>query len=167
MFRVFKFSLTFVLATWAAVVSADVLPPPDGPVLLTVTGQIANENVSGAAQFDRTMLRDLDWREIRTFTSFTDGEQSFAGPSLSSVLSAVGAQGAMLRAQAINDYSVPIPVEHADAHDVILAMEWNGTRMRIRDKGPIWVVYPLDEATAETQRFDAEMIWQLDRIAVE
>lgn len=167
MSRLLKLCLFIAFIFSGTIASAEQLPEPTGPVLLTVSGQISNGNGDGAARFDREMLKNLDWRVVRTFTSFTKGEQGFEGPSLSSVLAAVGADGDTLRATAINDYSVPIPAEHADAHDVILAMVWNGRQMRIRDKGPIWVVYPLDEATAKTQRFDPEMIWQLNRIAVE
>lgn len=145
---------------------ANDLPVPSGPVLLEVTGGIAVTNADGRARFDREMLAGLDWREIETFTSFTDGPQRFAGPTLSSLLAAVGAQGQMMAARAINDYFVEIPLAHANAHDVLLAMEMNGRTMRLRDKGPIWVVYPLSEEEAERQPFDTEMIWQLNRIEI-
>ena len=127
---------------------------------------VGEANAEGAARFDAQMLRALDWREIETHTSFTKGPQRFAGPTLASLLEAVGADGATLTARAINDYTVKIPVAHADAHDVILAMEQNGKPMRIRDKGPIWVVYPLSADETVNKPFDREMIWQLDRIEV-
>ncbi|MEP6067776.1 MAG: molybdopterin-dependent oxidoreductase [Paracoccaceae bacterium] len=135
----------------------------DGPVILTVSGQIEGDVVA----FDREMLEALDWREIKTWTSFTEGEQAFAGPTLKSVLTAVGAQGAKLRAIAINDYAINIPVNHAEMYDVLLALDHNGRTMRVRNKGPVWVIYPQTEAQAKEQTFDAEMIWQLDRISVE
>lgn len=165
-----KFAQTLIVALglslmaisgWAAGLGA-----PKGAVLLTVSGEISSQNSEVGARFDREMLRDLDWREVRTFTSFTQGEQVFAGPTLASLLAAVGATGTTLQATAINDYSVAIPVEHANAHDVILAMDRNGAPMRVRDKGPIWVVYPLSESDAAKQTFDQEMIWQLDRLTV-
>ncbi len=134
-----------------------------GAVLLTVNGAIEGD----AVEFDREMLQRLDWREIRSWTSFTEGEQEFAGPTLASVLEAVGAKGTSIRAIAINDYAVSIPVDHANAHGVLLAVDHNGKPMRIRNKGPIWVIYPQSETEAKRQRFDAEMIWQLSRITVE
>ncbi|MEP6018730.1 MAG: molybdopterin-dependent oxidoreductase [Paracoccaceae bacterium] len=134
-----------------------------GPVILTISGQIDGDVVA----FDREMLEALDWREIRTWTSFIEGEQVFAGPTLKSVLSAVGAKGTKIRAIAINDYAVDIPVEHAEMYDVLLALDHNGRTMRVRNKGPVWVIYPQTEAEASEHNFDAEMIWQLDRIAVE
>lgn len=149
----------------ATAVTADIATPT-GPVLLTVSGRIGQTNVGDTAQFDREMLESLDWREIETYTSFTTGPQRFAGPTLTSLLSAVDARGEALQATAINDYFVEIPLAHAAEHDVLLAMEMNGRPMRVRDKGPIWVVYPLSEDEAAAKPFDGQMIWQLDRVEI-
>lgn len=146
--------------------TADQLPSPKGAVLLTISGDIAYQNAEGVAMFDRDMLEALDWQEIRTFTPFSDGEQVFEGPTLVSLLEAVGAKGNSIDATAINDYSIAIPVPDAQEHDILLAMVWNGKVMRVRDKGPIWVVYPLSEAGAAEGRFASDMIWQLDRLSI-
>ena len=153
------------LCWFAAPVFAE-LPAAEGRTILTVSGSISETNTESHAVFDRAMMEGLDWREIETHTSFTDGVQRFAGPTLASLLDAVGAKGANINATAVNDYTVQIPVAHADAHNVILAMDHNGRTMRVRDKGPIWVVYPISEKEAMKMPFDNEMIWQLDRIEV-
>ena len=158
--------LGFCLAVSAALAASD-LPEPEGQVLLRVTGAVERSNMPDAAVFDRDMLENLDWVEVETFTSFTTGAQRFAGPTLSSVLEAVGAHGATIRATAINDYTVVIPAEHAARHNVILALDNNGRPMRVRDKGPIWVVYPLSQDEAEMKPFDGEMIWQLVELRIE
>jgi hypothetical protein len=164
----FKASLTSVLVCILTILPlrAAELPAPEGRILLQVRGAISNLNSDGAANFDLQMMRNLDWKEIETFTSFTEGPQTFAGPTLRSLLDSVGATGSRLNATAINGYFVEIPVVHASAYSVILAIEMNGRRMRIRDKGPIWVVYPLSEEATAKKPFDNEMIWQLDRIEV-
>lgn len=143
------------------------LPAPSGSVLLKVTGAIGTHNADEAAVFDRAMLEQLEWVEIETHTSFTTGPQTFSGPTLSSVLAAVGASGKVIRATAVNDYAVDIPVADADLHKVVLAMDMNGKPMRVRDRGPIWVVYPLSEEEAEKQPFDEQMIWQLVQMRIE
>ncbi|MEL7165465.1 MAG: hypothetical protein AAGL96_08315 [Pseudomonadota bacterium] len=157
----FGMSLLPVLGMAAA------LPSPSGSVLLEVSGAISELNGDAVANFDRDMLEALDWVEVQTFTSFTEGPQTFAGPTLASLLAAVGASGGTIRATAVNDYSVNFPASHAEAHNVILALDRNGQPMRVRDKGPIWVVYPLSEQEAEKQPFDDQMIWQLIRIRIE
>ncbi len=156
--------LAFVVGAIALPVLAAGVGVPKGQVVLTVSGSITSE--ADVIEFDRDMLQALDWREIRTFTSFTEGEQVFAGPTLASVLASVGAQGSVIAATALNDYTVEIPLSDAEEHNVILAMDLNGKPMRIRDKGPIWVVYPLREEDAAKQMFDNKMIWQLDRLAI-
>lgn len=150
-----------------ATVAGNTLARPTGDVLLTVTGSIGVTNVDDAAAFDRAMLEAPDWVDITTHTSFTSGPQRFAGPTLVSLLDAVGARGKTISATAVNDYTIKFPVDHARAHDVILAMDKNGKPMRVRDKGPIWVVYPLSEADAEMRPFDSQMIWQLARIRID
>ncbi len=161
------FLLTLLLAVGASPLSAAGLQSPSGAIVLTIAGTIEKHNAGDRAVFDRAMLEALDWRTVRTFTSFTEGEQEFSGPTLASVLAAVAASGDVLRATAINDYAVTLNAADAATHDVLLAMDHNGRPMRVRDKGPIWVVYPLSEAEAQGKPFDAEMIWQLDRIFVE
>ena len=150
------------IASWAAE-----LPKPEASVLLTITGQITHTNNGDSAEFDRAMLEALEWREVRTFTAHTEGEQTFAGPTLASVLDAVGATGQTLLARAINDYTTLIEASDATRHDVLLAMVQNGRPMRVRNKGPIWVVYPMTEEQAAKSEFDAQMIWQLVSMNVE
>ncbi len=139
--------------------------PQEFPIL-SLTGEITTTNDGDAARFDGRMLRDLDWREVETFTPFTNGPQVFAGPTLASVLAAVGAEGGTLRARAVNDYSVDIAASDATEYDVLIAVEHNGKTMRVREKGPFWIVYPQTEARALENNFANEMIWQLTEIEV-
>ena len=161
-----RWLLALVLAVTCTVPVARALEMPEGRVVLTVSGNIDVTNDGDVARFDIDMLRALDWREITTFTAFTNGPQQFAGPTLSSLLDALGVEEGTLRARAVNDYSVEIPVAHAAAHDVLIAAEHGGKPMRVRDKGPLWIVYPQSEAKAQDNTFNTEMIWQLTEIEV-
>lgn len=153
-------SLAVLIVLWITPALAQ-MQQPSGPVLLKVTGAIDRTNVGDAAHFDRTMLEALDWRDIRTHTSFTVGEQVFAGPTIESLFDYVGAQGSAVIATAINDYSVEISIAQLIENDAFLAMDHGGRPMRVRDKGPIWIVFPLTEQAARLQPFDREMVWQL------
>jgi hypothetical protein len=141
--------------------TAEQLPMPTGEVILTVFGAIGKTNSQAGAKFDLDLLRALQWVEVNTFTSFTDGMQTFEGPRLSSLLDFVAASGTIIGASAINDYFVDIPVTHAENQGVVLAIFQNGKEMTVRDKGPIWVIYPQSEDEAKLKKFDNEMIWQL------
>jgi hypothetical protein len=157
-----------VLAALAPLsVSADALPAPTGEVLLTVRGEIANRNDGDAALFDRAMLEALGVASFETTTIWTEGVQIFAGVPLGALLDALGAEGTTLRAIALNDYAVEIPVSDAEANGPIVAYLQNGEPMSVREKGPLWVVYPYDARTAyQTEQIYSRSIWQLVAIEV-
>lgn len=159
--------LTLMSGMAAAPSFAANLVPPSGRVLLTITGAIRTTNQDGAAMFDRDMMEGLDWRTIKTYTNYTDGLQTFSGPTLASVLAASGASGAVLHATALDDYTVDIPLSDLDEHEIILAMDQNGKPMRVRDKGPIWVIYPAPTMDDIGPRQISHSIWQLKSIDVQ
>lgn len=159
------FFLAF-LAICAGPAAAAGLALPTGPIVLTVRGAIETANAGEAAVFDMEMLERLDWREIRTFTNYTDGPQTFAGPTLASLLDTLGVRDGRLRAAALDDYAVEIPVTDLAEHEILLAVEHNGARMRVRDRGPIWVIYPAASGQDIQQRHISHSIWQLTSIDV-
>jgi hypothetical protein len=158
----------FPLALPVAASPADALGPAHGEVILTVTGEIAATNAGAAAEFDRAMLEDLGAAVVETRTIWTEGVQTFVGVPLDSLLAAVGATGATLRASAINDYAVEIPASDAVEDGPIVAYLRNGAPMSVRDKGPLWIVYPFDSAPEyQSELIYSRSIWQLDRIEVQ
>ena len=83
------------------------------------------------------------------------------------VLHAVGAHGAAVTATALNDYIVTIPTEELSRYPVLLALKINGEYMKVRDKGPIWIVYPSDTfSELRTSMTDKKWIWQLSQLTV-
>lgn len=144
------------------------LPPPQGEALLTVTGRIGVRNMGDAAVFDRDMLSALPLRGIVTGTVWTEGVSRFRGVPLSAVLDRVGApRVGTLRLTALNDYAVETPIEGLLRHAPLLAMERDGRIMNVRDKGPIWLLFPYDQDEKwRTERNLTLSIWQLIRIEV-
>jgi hypothetical protein len=146
---------------------ADPLPQPQGPVILTVSGAVEVTNAPGEARFDREMLESLGSATIRTSTVWTDGVKAFTGVSLKSVLNRVGARGTRLRAHALNDYEVEIPLTDL-RYNPLLALAMDGQALTVRDRGPVWIVYPRDAHPAlRNAQQDTRWIWQLDRLRVE
>lgn len=102
---------------------------------------------------------------ITTTTLWTEGENTFTGPSLRNVLDAAGLGDNDLTLTALNDYAIEIPAPAADATYPIVATRMNGAPMSVRDKGPFWVIFPFDsEPDFRTETIYAQSIWQLDRI---
>ncbi|WP_422074188.1 oxidoreductase [Tranquillimonas rosea] len=168
MFAAHLLRSALALAAFAAgPVAAQDLPAPEGEPILTVTGAIGVTNDGDAAVFDRAMLEGLDPVQIVTETIWTDGVQTFTGVPLARLIEAVDAEGAMLSATAINDYAVEIPRSDWVEDGPILAYLNNGTPMSVRDKGPLWVIYPYDDnPDYQTEVVYSRSIWQLDRIEV-
>lgn len=156
------------LALIWTVAPAHALEAPGGPVILTVDGKITVTNASdGTATFDRAMIEALGVTEIVTETLWTDGPIRFEGARVRDLLTAVGAQGTSVHAIAINDYGVDIPISDFQDYDVIMAYRANGKTMRIRDKGPLWIIYPWDDMPELRDEVHHERaIWQLKRLTV-
>ncbi|MDN3521700.1 molybdopterin-dependent oxidoreductase [Halomonas ramblicola] len=154
--------LAFLLPAWGADSS---LPPPEGKVLLTISGNIEHANSGDEARFDREMLASLAWQEVETRTPWHDDRGTFAGPLLRDVLAAAGVRSERVRVRALNGFEAEIPLPELHDYDVILAMRRNGRPMPIREFGPLFVLYPFDahpELDTETVRFRS--VWQVRHI---
>ena len=148
------------------------LPNPTGKVVLTVTGKIrlGNGQVDGqdAAHFDRGMLEALGPSALRTTTAWTKGDQLFEGVAARALLKRVGAYGSSALATALNDYQVKIPLSDFNDYPVMFALKQNGGYLRVRDKGPIWVIYPADDfGELNTPEIRARWVWQLRQLEIQ
>lgn len=150
-----------------ATARAAALPRPTGPVVLTVGGGATRANAAAGAEFDMAMLAAMPQRSIDTRTPWFDRSRRFTGPLLRDVLAAAGASGRTLQATALNDYRVEIPFDDVQRHDVVLARLLDDRPMPVREKGPLFVIYPFDEKPElATQVHFSRCIWQLRSITV-
>lgn len=162
------------LARWAVATLAlptlrvAALEPATGPVVLTVSGKLARANAGSRAEFDMPMLSRLPQRSYSTATPWFDAPRKFSGPLLREVLAAVGAEGTLLRCIALNDYAVDLPVEDAQRHDVLLAILLDDKPMAVRDKGPLFIIYPFHTSPAlRNAVYFSRSVWQLKSILVQ
>lgn len=163
-----RFGLSVSLAAVCASALADGLPEPTGRTVLTVSGQLGQTNKGKDAVFDMGMLEALPQHSFTTRTPWYDRPVKFTGPLLSDLLAAVKAKGTTIHATAINDYTIRIPVADAKAHGVIVARLLDDQPMAVRDKGPLFVVYPFDsKAELRTSTYYERSIWQLKRMGIE
>ncbi|TCL09887.1 hypothetical protein BXY66_1952 [Shimia isoporae] len=155
---------TLCLSTtaWAAPLAS-----PENEVILTVSGELAQVNAGGTAQFDLAMIKGLPAVELVTETIWTEGSQTFVGTPLHEITTALGVEAGTLKAYAVNDYAVEIPVTDAVEGGPIVAYLHNGAEMSLRDKGPLWIIYPYDtNPSYKSETYYSRSIWQLDRIEV-
>lgn len=138
------------------------LPEPDGLVLLTISGQIKETNRGDRAEFDRGMLERLGMAELRTRTPWTEGEALFVGVPLARLLDMVTVKGSMVRATAANDYAVDIPVADLQDTAAFLAMSMDGKPLTLRDKGPLWIIFPWSQRPElDRSEMHGYAVWQL------
>lgn len=136
----------------------------DGDILLTITTSGADPVVH---ELTRSDLEAIGETQFETQTIWTTGPQVFSGVSLLDLVAHFGLTGNVLKAQAINDYIVEVPLTDAVAGGPIIAYSRNGKSMSVRSKGPLWIVYPYDSREEyRTEAIYSRSIWQLDRIEV-
>jgi len=103
---------------------------------------------------------------VRTENEFIDGMAEFTGPLVRDVIALLNAlEIETLTLTAVNDYAVKVPMSDVLNYDVIFAMSQDGTRFSVRDKGPIWVIYPMSENVELQDRvYNDRLIWQLVKV---
>jgi hypothetical protein len=143
------------------------LAKPTGEVVLTVTGDIGLSNQGDSAVFDIELLQTLGEVTFATGTPWTDGVHEYTGVPLQALIEALGVTEGSIKATAINDYATEIPLTDAVEGGPILAYLQNGKPMSIREKGPLWLIYPYDLNEAyQADVIFARSIWQLQRIDI-
>lgn len=146
---------------------AETLATPKEQPIFTVSGKIRNTNGSDIAVFDRGMLEALGMRSFETHTPWYDQKARFEGPLMTRVLEAVGAYGDRVMALALNDYATEIPISDFSRFGTILAMKRDGVYLNVREKGPLFVVYPYDSDTElKQQKYYGRSAWQVAQLIV-
>ena len=142
-----------------------VLAPTTTPANADEMLVIRNQAEPGQAELrlSEADLLALPQITIRTKTEFTDGVVEFVGPLARDAIASIEASSATsVHLVAVNDYSIDIPLSDFTNYDVILAMQVNGERLSRRNKGPIWLMYPLDDHTElQDPVYNIRLIWQL------
>lgn len=180
-----------ILATTAAALLSIASPPAaaqqafTGPVLLTVTGAVDNQNrgafdpgldkffgfneveFSNAAEFDYDSLAALDMVKVRADFPKGADVHEFEGPLLADVLFAAGATGETVTIQALDGYAVELDAEEAIANGAVVALKRNGAPLTIGGFGPTHVVFPRADREDLANMPDDNWVWSIFHIKVE
>mgnify|MGYP006267547303 CR=1 FL=1 len=158
------FVIQLSIATFASACS---LPPPKGDVILIVDGMINECNDGIEVHFDKAMIEALPHHQIKTENPWDQGTPAYDGVLLRDLMKYVKADGKTASFAALNDYRSDIPVADMDKYDVILAYKRDGNDLLVRDKGPLFVVFPFTDVPelATESRF-AQSVWQVNRITI-
>ena len=145
--------------------------PKTAPVAqftLRIDGAISAPDGSQAMQLDLEALKALPQRTVTTRTPWHDGVMTFGGPRLSDLLEPFKPQGKTLRLTALNDYSIDIPLSDLQRYQPVLAWQLNGKALSVRDKGPLFLIYPFDShPELQNQIYYGRSIWQVKTISIQ
>ena len=165
--RVFCFAGAGLGLAGVTVAWATPLPKPAGTPILTISGRIGVTNAGATAVFDRAMLEDMGLTAFQTSTPWYSAPVIFEGVKMTTLMDRVQARGTTLSVTALNDYVSEIPMEDFGRYHPIMALKRDGQYMEVRDKGPLFVVYPYDSAPElRSQRFYSRSPWQIARMEV-
>ena len=161
--------IAILVVIWSGLIGGfgHALDAPKGPVVLSIAGKVAETNKDGKALLDMAMLRALPQHSFTTDTVWDKRPVKFAGPRLRDVLKLVKGSGTEIKAIAVNDYAVSVPVSDADKFDVILAVSMNDRDIPARTKGPLFLVYPFSsDPVLKDKVYQDRSIWQLKGIEI-
>jgi hypothetical protein len=129
----------------------------------------ATDPAQAAVHLSEADLLALPLVTIRTKTEFSDGVVEFVGPLARDAVAMMAAGTATsVHLVAANDYSIDIPLSDLTEFDVILALQADGKRLSLRDKGPIWLMYPLDDhQKLQDPVYNNRLIWQVTMIELQ
>ncbi|WP_010319978.1 molybdopterin-dependent oxidoreductase, partial [Vibrio ordalii] len=69
---------------------------------------------------------------------------------------------------AIDDYAANISIEDLTRYEPIIAYHMNGNEMKIRNKGPFWLIYNLGKypKLLNNTIYHNQMVWQLKNLII-
>lgn len=133
-------------------------------ILLILDGDV---NAGRSVSLGDADLLARSQTEFETTTPWTSGLKRFSGPLLSDLLDHYGAGPGDVLLTAANDYRITVERELFTSDAPIVANRINGQPFGRRDLGPLWVVFPYDQARHyRDEHVFAASVWQLSRITV-
>lgn len=146
------------------------IPPPKNEVILTIRGATSKSAEAGLLRFDRATFETVGMIRYTSKNRWHDKPLTYEGVLGSQLLQIIGVpkNSKFLLLRALNDYAVRIPVSDFSRWPLMFALKLDGKYMTVREKGPIWVVYP-NHMYPELGRVPhvAKWIWQLKSIEFE
>ena len=155
----------FSAAAFAATVTiASVAFAQSDPVILTIDGKIAG---GVPLDFTSAQLEAIGSASVVTSTPWHEGTPTFEGVSMDALLAHVGATGDVAEVLALNNYRTTIPLEDFAEYPVLLALKQDGEYMTVRNKGPLFIIYPFDDFDElRTDLYYSRSAWQVRSITI-
>lgn len=139
-------------------------PGTGQPLLRISTNQL--QQCKGDISLSEKALLSLPQQSFKTKHSWSENAEIFSGPLLKDVLNLACQNTSQLMLRAINDYTVKMDFNEIRQYKPIVALSVNHQRLSIRNKGPLWIMMPIDEFQDPPSNLNEKMIWQLSDISI-
>jgi hypothetical protein len=145
----------------------DEVPPPEGEVVLTMTGGISETNEGDTLVFDMETLEKVGLVTYEVSDPWLQDNVFYTGVLLSDLLQVAGVDDTAteVNALALDGYAAPIPFTELEMWPVLLATQVAGSYMSIENNGPTRIIFPydlLDDITAARNM----SVWNMEILEV-
>lgn len=166
-------ALIAILALSLTACSEPQIEAGDGPALVTVFSEAGQTQPprdglyasyglgieSGATLLDAAGLASLTTHQLTADFPVGSDLREFAGPRLSDLLTASGADGAGARLTAADGYQVEVPAEMISRHQPVFATHVNGEPLALGSLGPGILIWPRQSDNRLEDMNDDLWVW--------
>ena len=150
-----------VVSPWLTAISLCVYASISMAYDLTISHQGQTHKV---AQAELSQIA-ADQSTLKTITPWTDETNDYQGVPLAVLLDHFQIDAVTATARALNDYKVEINLKQAIEAGAFIASHENGQAMKVRNKGPFWIVFPWTQRPDLVERKIQDWsIWQLTEL---
>ncbi len=112
------------------------------------------------------LLKEFPTTHFETRLPWYPDQRSFTGIPVSKLIERYGDNKTFaVTFLALNDYAATSTVDDIRAFAPIVAVKMNGKPMKVRHKGPYWLVFNLNKhPEIDNIAYHSQMVWQIDEI---
>lgn len=124
------------------------------------------KNGTTVKEYKDSDLKKFKWTSFKTSSPWFNQSKTFNGPLLKDILNDAGIKATdNLTVTALDKYQVNIPASDAWKESVILTREVDGQKLKVKDKGPTWIMYNFDaKAALKSDTYYSRCPWQIATI---
>ncbi|WP_295895263.1 hypothetical protein [uncultured Vibrio sp.] len=114
--------------------------------------------------------KEIPTNSFKTKLPWYEEPNAFTGMLVTDLISYLGKQPSDVTNVsfiALNDYAASSTIEDILKYEPIIAYKMNKNKMKIRNKGPYWLVFNVDKyQEIDNDIFYTQMVWQIDEIII-
>ncbi|MEZ9231071.1 molybdopterin-dependent oxidoreductase [Vibrio amylolyticus] len=114
--------------------------------------------------------KEIPSNSFKTELPWYEESNTYTGIRVTDLISYLGKQPSDVSAVsfiALNDYAASTTIDDILQYDPIIAYKMNEKKMKVRNKGPYWLVFNVDKyPEIDNDIFYTQMVWQIDEVII-